>query len=266
MWDWALPVGYAVFLWWFGTVVVLYLNGLSRKAARRGFWVGTILAGGALATVIGTRESTGALDPYLAFSAGVIIWGWHELSYYAGMVTGPNEAPCPSGASAWRRFHEGVRTCLHHELAVIATAIVLAVLTWGATNPVALWTFAILWLMRWSAKLNIFLGVRNLHEEFWPRHLAYLSTYTRQRPMNALFPISVIGAGTVLGGMLAAAFSLEGSDPLRTGLLLTTTLLGLAILEHCLLMLPISDELLWRWGLRSHELDPTAPGAARQAP
>ena len=36
--------------------------------------------------------------------------------------------------------------------------------------------------MRQSAKLNVFLGVRNLSEEFLPQHLHYLQSYfTRSR-------------------------------------------------------------------------------------
>ena len=45
--------------------------------------------------------------------------------------------------------------------------------------------------MRESAKLNLFLGVRNLSEEFLPAHLAYLQSYFRRRSMNMLFPFSV---------------------------------------------------------------------------
>ena len=35
-------------------------------------------------------------------------------------------------------------------------------------NQVATWTFALLWVMRLSAKFNLFLGVRNRGEEFGP--------------------------------------------------------------------------------------------------
>jgi putative photosynthetic complex assembly protein 2 len=41
-------------------------------------------------------------------------------------------------------------------------------------NQVGTGTFAVLWVMRISAKLNLFLGVRNLSEELLPPHLAYL--------------------------------------------------------------------------------------------
>ncbi len=45
--------------------------------------------------------------------------------------------------------------------------------------------------MNLSARLNLFLGVRNLHAEFLPDHLAYLVCYLKRAPMNRLFPVSV---------------------------------------------------------------------------
>ena len=39
--------------------------------------------------------------------------------------------------------------------------------------------------MRQSAKLNVFLGVRNLNADFLPDHLKYLQTYFVRAPMNA---------------------------------------------------------------------------------
>ena len=49
----------------------------------------------------------------------------------------------------------------------------------------------ILWWMHQSAKLNVFLGVRNLNEEFLPEHLAFLKGFLNKKPMNLLFPFSV---------------------------------------------------------------------------
>ena len=40
-------------------------------------------------------------------------------------------------------------------------------------------------------ELNVFLGVRNLNEQFLPKHLRYLGSYLVQKPMNLLFPLSV---------------------------------------------------------------------------
>jgi putative photosynthetic complex assembly protein 2 len=106
--------------------------------------------------------------------------------------------------------------------------------------------------MRQSAKLNIFLGVRNLGESFLPEHLSYLKSYFRCRPMNWLFPISVTVA---TGAAIIAWWQLsEATDAFRiTGLALVGTMLALGALEHWLLVLPIPSDVLWRWGLRSRK-------------
>lgn len=265
--DWILPVVYALFLWWSSTVVVLYLNGLSRSAARRSFWGASLLALVAVAGIAISLDATTSLAAVGAFTAGVVVWGWHEVSYYAGVITGPRSVPCPPGSSNWERFRGGVGTCLHHEFAVIATGVVLGIVSWTAANPVAFWTYAILWLMRWSAKLNIFLGVRNLHTEFWPEHLRFLTTYARRRVMNPLYPLSMAAAGAVLAVLILSAIDPTRSAGQATGLVLVATLQGLAILEHALLMAPISDDAVWQLGMRSHrtrEPDSALPARANR--
>lgn len=265
--TWLLPTLFALCLWWSSTLLVLYLNGLTREAARRSFAIGTVVAAAAAVALVATVDDGSVGGAYLAFACGLILWGWHELSYYAGVITGPGCRPCPAEAGGWERFGRGVRTSIHHELAVVATAGLLALVVAGAPNQIGLWTFVILWLMRWSAKLNIFLGVRNLHEEFWPDRLRYLSSYARRRRMNALFPASMVISSLVLARLLTAAPG-TGDDPAGTvGLVLLATLLALAILEHVLLMLPCSDERLWELAMRSRRgRSPGRPPVARPEP
>jgi putative photosynthetic complex assembly protein 2 len=59
-----------------------------------------------------------------------------------------------------------VRAILWHELGILAVGLVIVAITWNAPNQVGTGTFVVLWVMRTSAKLNLFLGVRNLSEEF----------------------------------------------------------------------------------------------------
>jgi hypothetical protein len=119
--------------------------------------------------------------------------------------------------------------------------------------------------MRTSAKLNLFLGVRNLSEEFLPAHLAYLQSYFRRRPINLLFPVSVTVPTLILIGMVMAALEPGTAEAARVGLLLVTAMLGLAIIEHWMLVLPLPTSALWRWAMRRRPAAPTpalAPGAA----
>jgi putative photosynthetic complex assembly protein 2 len=77
---------------------------------------------------------------------------------------------------------------IHHELALAATAAILVALTWGAPNQTASLTFLLLFGLRLSTKLNIFLGVANPPTTFLPEPLAYLQSYFRRRRFNALLP------------------------------------------------------------------------------
>ncbi len=220
----------------------------------------TVALGAGLMALAGSTTAEGATGAYLGFFAGLLIWAWHEVSYLFGFVTGPRPEPCPPGVRGWKRFVLGIRTCVYHELLIVATAAVLAAVTWNTGNRIALWTFCVLWLMRWSVKLNIFLGVRNLHFEYLPPHLGYLSTFVRKRSMNELFPLSmIVSLGTFLL-LVAAAIGAPATSAGGVGATLLATLLGLAILEHGLLVVNLDDSFLWRLGLRSREDGGAATG------
>jgi G3E family GTPase len=144
-----------------------------------------------------------------------------------------------------------VQTSLWHELAIIAGAAMVVWCTWGGTNQVGTWTFMILWWMHQSAKLNVFLGVRNLNEEFLPEHLGFLKAFLTKRPMNLLFPFSVT-ISTVVGVLLVQqAIATGASSAEAAGATFLATLMALAILEHWFLVLPLPSAKLWSWGLAS---------------
>lgn len=249
----AAPVAAALLIWWLGTGVVLIAERLGpRFAAAR-----AIGAGLALATAIGlcvwSLERPTALGAYAGFAAGVAIWGWHELAFLLGWITGPNTRSCAEGARGWRRFVSAAGTLIHHELALAGTLIALAAVSWEATNPMAALAFGALWVMRLSAKLNLFLGVPNVSAEFAPPRLRHMASYFRTRRMNALFPVSIAG-GTAAAAAAAYAAAMSATPFERVGGCLLATLLGLAVLEHWFMVLPIRDTLLWRWALGPRDL------------
>jgi hypothetical protein len=131
--------------------------------------------------------------------------------------------------------------------------MLMAWLTWGTENPLGTFTFVILWLMRWSAKLNLFLGVPNLNEEWLPERIRFLTTYLAKRPMNLLFPVSVSVATVIMCLLVDTALELTPGGFAGVALMLAATLLALAILEHWLLVLPLADGALWRWALTSSQ-------------
>ncbi len=249
--GYALPIMFAIAAWWLSTVVIIYRAGMPRRTHIATLLGATVVLLIALYLLFISRNDTSVTGAYLAFLGGLAIWGWHEVSYLFGFISGPRPEACPPDCRGWKRFVLGVKTCLYHELAVVATAGVLAAALWQAENKVGLWTFVVLWLMRWSAKLNIFLGVRNLHDEFWPEHLSYLKSFVRQRPMNELFPVSIVFATAAAILLVISAVSAGDDLAVRAGATLLATLLSLALLEHWLLVLRINDDALWRPGMRS---------------
>jgi putative photosynthetic complex assembly protein 2 len=166
-----------------------------------------------------------------------------------GVVTGPRKAPCPAGAAGVRRFAWATAALLYHELGLAATLALVAWLGRGAPNRVGLGTFGVLWVMRLSAKFNVFLGVRNLTEGFVPHGLRYLLSYGRRARWNPLMPASLAGGAAAAAWLGGEALAEGASSFVVVSRTLVTTLLSLAVLEHIFLALPLPDALLWRWAV-----------------
>ena len=248
--DYGLAIIFALFVWWFSTGAVLYVVGLPQRTFGVSMSVATLVAILAVAGLVVTSRDPSATGAYCAFTCGLLIWAWHEMSFLTGFLTGPRRVACPPASTGWSRFGLAVQTLLYHEVAILVTAVLLAALTWGEPNQVGVWTFLLLWIMRLSAKLNVFLGVPNLAEEFLPDSLAFLKTYFAKQPLNLLFPASVTLA-TIVTVLLVQEASAGVSGYEVTGYTLLATLLGLAVIEHWLLVLPIPSAALWGWGLKS---------------
>jgi len=249
----ALAALYALFVWWLSTGIVLYLDRLPRRTFRWSLLGASLLLLGALVALVGQSAADGVVNAYLAFTCAVVVWGWLEMSYFMGLVTGPHKDPCPVGYSNWQRFRLAVQTSLYHELAVVGLAALIVGLTWGEPNQVGTWAFLVLWWMRWSAKLNLFFGVPNLNEDWLPEHLRMLTSFIKKKPINLVFPVSVTVATVVVALLMERALS-PGVEPFTAvALTLIATLLALGILEHWFLVLPVADSALWKWALRGQE-------------
>ena len=72
--------------------------------------------------------------------------------------------------------------------ALLAAGIAILAAVWSGDNKVALWVFAVLWVMRLLAKLNLHFGVPNLGDELLPPRLRYLGTYFSRGPATPLLP------------------------------------------------------------------------------
>jgi putative photosynthetic complex assembly protein 2 len=247
----AAAVLYTVFLWWFSTGAILWLDRRPRATFRWSLIAASGLAGLALlglATSMRDASPTGAV---IAFTSALGLWGWHEMTFLMGVIAGPRRTDCPSDAIGWRRFALATSTLIYHEVALVVTAAIIVAVTWMQPNQIGCWTFLILLVCRLSAKLNLFFGVPNFSEEFFPDHLRYMTSYLRKRPMNGLFPVSIflgLGLAITLG---AHALSPAASRFQVIGFSLIFALAALALIEHIFMVVPLPDAALWRWAIRT---------------
>ncbi|MEJ1994429.1 MAG: putative photosynthetic complex assembly protein PuhE [Limibacillus sp.] len=251
MWDYAAPILFALFVWWFSTGAIIYLDGLPRKTFKWSMLGATAILTASLYGLHATAQDASVSGAYWAFTFGLLAWGWQEISFYMGYVTGPRKTVCQEGCSGWRHFLHAIGTSLYHELAIIASGAVVVWLTWGAPNQVGTWTFIVLWWMHQSAKLNVFLGVRNLNEEFLPEHLQFLRGFLKKKSMNLLFPVSVTVSTVIAGMMVESVIAAPAGSFESVAMILLSTMMILAILEHWFLVVPLPAAKLWHWGLKS---------------
>lgn len=242
-------VGITIFAWWFSTGLILMLVRLKRRwyvPALVGF---AIVAGFACWGVVASASDASVAGVYCGFFCALVLWGWHEASFLMGIITGPRPLPCPVGARGLSRFGYATATLIYHEIALFVTLIAIWAWVGSGANHMALWTFGVLFVMRLSSKFNIFLGVPNLTDEFFPEHLAHLKSYLPKKAMNPLMPVSILGC-VALGfwvWTLLGATSLGSASYLA--LVMILTLIALGLLEHVFMISPLPDAALWRWAV-----------------
>lgn len=240
----------ALFLWWFSTGIILWRVRVADNGTAQDH-VNSVIIGMPLLLlgVLAARASLNDLSPtgiYLSFFAALAIWGWIELAFLSGVITGPNREPCPPFARTTDRFWRAVGTVAWHELALILALGVLGVASLGADNPFAFATFGLLFFARISAKLNLFFGVPRINTQFLPKPLSHLPSHFRYGRITAMFPVSVSALTVASALLLERAMNVSASG-LMIGYALLTCLCLLALLEHWFMVLPLPDEKLWRW-------------------
>jgi putative photosynthetic complex assembly protein 2 len=240
----------ALIAWWASTGAILVVV---RRADRAGRHLAVTLATLPVAVLgaagfVATLDGTGVGAAYGAFFAALAVWGWLELAFLTGIVTGPNRLPARPGAPEWERFVRAWGTVAYHEMTLTAALIAMTLVAHGAANTVGLWTFAILWAARISAKLNLYLGVRKVNTEFIPSPLHHLPSHFREARINWLFPTSVTVLTFAVAG-LGERVLLSEQPATQVGAALLASLCALALLEHWFMIVRLPDEKLWRWML-----------------
>ncbi|MFM9827941.1 MAG: putative photosynthetic complex assembly protein PuhE [Sphingomonas sp.] len=257
------PLLFALLMWFAGTAAVVWLDSRARNTFRLSFTLAGVAAFGALAAMAILARLPGATAAYASFTAAIVLWGWHEMGFLMGFVAGPSKAPCPPGLRGWARFRAATATVIHHEVALAVTALTLFAISWGQPNLAGPLAFLLLFVMRLSAKFNLFLGVPNLSDEVFPAHLAYLKSYFRKAPLNALFPFSLaFGLGVTLWAWLAAEQASSDGGAATGALLAALAFLG--TVEHLFLVLPMRDAALWQWATKSTTTPETISSVSKQ--
>ncbi len=242
----------ALFLWWSATGAILVaVRRADREGAKARLWAVLwnlpflLLGGFGFLDTLGNASVAGV---YVAFLSALALWGWIELAFLTGVITGPVRQPLKDGVREWERFIRAWGTIAYHEMLLAFTLLGMVLASYGAENQFGLWTFAVLFLPPVSAKLNLYLGVRKINVEFIPEHLNHLPSHFRIARMNWLFPISITGLSFAVACFLERIWSVETQADV-VGFALLSALSALALLEHWFMVLPLPDEKLWRWML-----------------
>lgn len=240
----------AIFVWWFSTGAILVAVRRADRLKTHGMTVfmGLPLLALGVWAVTASLDDVSVFGAYLGFAGALAIWGWIELAFLAGVITGPQRGNCPSGLAHSDRFFRAFSTVAYHELALTLGLWGLVMASVGAENRIAVAIYLVLFLARILAKLNLFYGVPRINLEFVPDRLAHLKSYFRRGPVTLAFPIAI----TVLTALLAVCAErlwTAGSDVTVVGFALLTAMAALALLEHWLMVVPLPDAKLWRWML-----------------
>ena len=242
----AIAVPYVVFVWWFSTGAVLLLVGLTSR--HRGLLkLGSLaLFASSLLGIIASSRDVDAASTYCAFTCAILLWGAVETSLLSGWITGPRPEPCPRDCTTAGRLGYAIQAIAYHELALIGSAGLVFAVTAGAPNRLSLWTFVALLVLRQSAKINLFLGVRTLNDELLPVQVRFMRSYFARKAMNPLFPLSVTVATSAAAFIaVTAVTAMSQFDELAFSLL--AVLVALGALEHWFMVMPIPVVNLWRW-------------------
>ena len=247
-WDGHIvPFIVTVMIWFVATGLVAWADNRDVTTFPKSVMIGGIGGIAGLFVILMSAQSVSVLAVYAAFVGALMVWGWHEIGFLTGAAAGPRRIPASKGLTGARRFAEATATVIHHEVMLALTALLLISLSWNAANQIGATVFVLLFGLRLSAKINMFVGVPNSSVEMLPPHLEYLKTYFGPNRMTWLLGVSVVGIMGMAGwfGSLALAAQLGSEQMVGASLLTTLCLLG--ALEHVFLALPFRDGMLWGW-------------------
>ena len=243
-------ISVAVIAWWISTGAVILLARMGERHVGMVMAIATAIALGGLYGLDTSLDDKSASGAYLGFFSALGLWTWHETAFLLGIVTGPRRIGYRQHPMEATRFRAAFLAVRDHELALAATALALLVLMAGGANPTGLYTFLLMWVMRLSAKANIFLGAPHAISDMLPDRLSYLKSYFSTERINPFFWFSIAATSLIFIGLcVAAAISANAHETAMWCLL--AAFAGLALVEHFFLVLPVRDSMLWAWAMAS---------------
>ncbi len=249
MTDYVMPVLFVILLWWSSTGAILWLaRGLDKQMNSRLIIMSVFcfIGFGGLITSTFYNEVWAV---YLAFVSALIIWGWVEFTFLAGLITGKTKETCPENINEKSRFVHAFNVINHHEFTLLGALIIIILIDMSGGSAMASKTFACMWLMRIGAKFAVFSGVPKLSIEMMPERLAYLQSYFRNDRIGWGYWASVVGCSVFFAAGIYALLHVHYGQVVHTQITMLTALVGLALLEHIFMVLPIADSRLWSWAM-----------------
>ncbi len=242
-----VPFIVTVAIWFMATGLIAWADNRERATFRRSVAIGGVVGIAGLIAILFASQSASLIAVYISFAGALMVWGWHEIGFLTGAAAGPRREACPPGARGFERFTNASATVIHHEIALALTALMLISLSWGAPNQIGATVFVLMFGLRLSSKINLFIGVPNTTTEMLPAHLDYLKSYFGRNRMTALLVVSIAAIFALAGWFASLAIAAPTGSAEMVGASLLTALCLLGAIEHLFLALPFRDGMLWGW-------------------
>ncbi|MEL6530075.1 MAG: putative photosynthetic complex assembly protein PuhE [Pseudomonadota bacterium] len=244
-----VPFIVTVAIWFVATGLIAWADNRDSRTFLKSLIIGGAGGIAGLIAILAASYSVTVGAVYIAFAGALLVWAWHEIGFLTGAAAGPRRTPCPPEAKGLDRFAQASATVMHHEVALALTALMLISLSWNAPNQIGATVFVLMFGLRLSSKINLFVGVPNSTTEMLPPHLDYLKSYFGRNRFTPLLGVSIMAILGVAGwfASLAMAAPTGSAEMVGASLLFALSLLG--ALEHVFLALPFRDGMLWGWAL-----------------
>lgn len=226
-----------VAFWWGATGITLAMQRSELLS------VLSIIASSALGVIgawliIRTRADASASGARLAFLGSSLLWMWSSTLFYAGLGIRIGSV-AETGARTWLLAGQAIAATLRPDLVGVALFVAVAVFVRRSANRMALLTFAIYWCTLQTAKINVFMGVRNAGIDWLPEHLEPLSRFFGPAENSWLLSWTVLALSAFV---LIVAHRARNARTVyeRHAFGMAALLLTLALLEHVFLGMPFA--------------------------